>query len=299
MAMKTCVIFNPTARGDKARRLRSHLDDMAREAALKPTTGAGDARRLAAEAVRAGFENIIAAGGDGTLNEVLNGIGDAKGFDRVRLGVLPLGTVNVFAKELRLPTDFAGAWRVIQRGHEQLIDVPWAEHLIGGWPQRRYFAQLAGAGLDSRAVELVDWKLKKRLGSLAYVVAGFKALGEILPAIEVSNGSGTATGQLVLIGNGKFYGGRFNMFPHADLTDGILEAVVYPKVNGLTVARIAWGAVTGNFHTGHHTIQMRGERLELKCAGKISYQLDGENIAPLPATFGVLPRALRVIVPSV
>lgn len=296
--MKTCVIFNPTARGDKARRLRSHLDDIAREATLMPTGYAGAAQKLAADAVREGFETIVAAGGDGTLNEVLNGIGDARGFDQVRLGVLPLGTVNVFAKELRLPTDFAGAWQIIQRGHEQIIDLPWSEHLVGGWPQRRYFAQLAGAGLDSRAVELVDWKLKKRLGSLAYVVAGFQALGENLPAIEVSNGHETATGQLVLIGNGRFYGGRFNMFPHADLTDGILDAVVYPKVNGLTVARIAWGALAGNFHTGRHTIQMRGERLELKCAGKIPFQLDGENIAPLPATFGVWPRALRVIVPA-
>ena len=296
--MKTCVIFNPTARGDKARRLRSHLDDLAREATLKPTTCAGDARRLASDAVREGFETIVAAGGDGTLNEVINGIGDAEGFARVRLGVLPLGTVNVFAKELRLPTDFAGAWRVIQCGHEHLIDVPWAEYTSEGRTQRRYFAQLAGAGLDSRAVELVDWRLKKRIGFLAYVVAGFKALGADLPVIEVTNGRELTTGQLVLIGNGKFYGGRFNMFPHADLTDGILEAVVYPKVNGRTVARIAWGALTGNFHTGRPTIQMRGERLELKCAGQILFQLDGENIASLPATFGVLPRALRVIVPS-
>ena len=296
--MKTCVIFNPTARGDKARRLHTHLDDVAREAALKPTTCAGDARRLAADAVREGFEAIVAAGGDGTLNEVLNGIGEANGFDRVHLGVLPLGTVNVFAKELRLPTDFVGAWQVIQRGCAQVIDVPWAEHSVGGWPQRRYFAQLAGAGLDSRAVELVDWGLKKRIGSLAYVVAGFKALAENLPTIEASNGTETATGQLVLIGNGRFYGGRFEMFPHADLADGILEAVVYPQVNMLTVLRVAWGALTGNFHTGRHTIQMRGSRLELKCAGRIPFQLDGENIAPLPATFGVLPRALRVLVPA-
>ena len=296
--MKTCVIFNPTARGDKARRLRSYLDDIMCAATLMPTGYAGAAQKLAADAVRNGFEKIVAAGGDGTLNEVLNGIGDANGFDRVHLGVLPLGTVNVFAKELRLPTDFHDAWQVIQNGRDQIIDVPWAEHASEGRTERRYFAQLAGAGLDSRAVELVDWGLKKRIGFLAYVVAGFKALGEELPVIETSNGQETATGQLVLIGNGQFYGGRFKMFPHADLADGILEAVIYPQVNMLTVLRIAWGAMTGNFHTGRHTIQMRGARLELKCAGKIPFQLDGENIAPLPATFGVLPRALRVLVPA-
>src|SRR6185436_8409821 len=153
-AMKTCVIFNPAARGDKARKLRSHLDDVAKQATLKPTQCPGDARRLGVEAVREGFETIVAAGGDGTLNEMLNGIADADGFARARLGVLPLGTVNVFAKELKLPQDFAGAWAAIQQGREMLIDAPWAHYVLEGRSQRRYFAQLAGAGLDSRAVEL-------------------------------------------------------------------------------------------------------------------------------------------------
>ena len=102
--MRMCLIFNPLAKGNKARHFRGHLDDIARHATLKLTRSAGDARTLAKEAVSAGFETIIAAGGDGTLNEVLNGIGDAPGgFEQVRLGVLPLGTVNVFARELRIP----------------------------------------------------------------------------------------------------------------------------------------------------------------------------------------------------
>src|SRR5881628_1790607 len=103
--MRTCVIFNPAARGDKARNFRRHLADLGTHCALKSTAAAGDARRLAAEAVGEGFEVVVAAGGDGTLNEVLNGIGDAPdGFDKARLGVLPLGTVNVFARELAIPT---------------------------------------------------------------------------------------------------------------------------------------------------------------------------------------------------
>ncbi len=294
--MKICVIFNPVARGDKARHLQAQLGALSREAAFKPTQRAGDARRLGAEAVREGFETVVAAGGDGTLNEVLNGIADADGLSRVRLGVLPLGTVNVFAKELNLPQDFAGAWSAIQRGHDRLIDAPWASYIAGGRAQRRYFAQLAGAGLDSRAVELVNWELKKRLGFLSYVVAGFQALAENLPPIEVSNGQETVHGQMVLIGNGRFYGGRFNMFPQADLEDGILEAVVYPRVNLISAARGGWGLLTNEFHSGGHTLQLRGPRLELKCAQPIPFQLDGENVAPLPVTFGVERRALRVIV---
>jgi len=295
--MKTCVIFNPVARGDKARLFQAHLHEIAHDAVLKPTTGSGAARPLAAEAVREGFKTIVAAGGDGTLNEVLNGIGDADGFGCVRLGVLPMGTTNVFAKELRLPTDFSAVWPIIQRGNDRLIDVPWADHIIEGITQRRYFAQMAGAGLDSRAVELVDWNLKKRIGYLAYVLAALKALREPLPMIEVSNGRESASGQLVLIGNGRFYGGRFPVFPGADLCDGILEVVVFPRVGLETVARSCWGMLTGNFHTGRHSIQLRGSEIHLKCASKVLFELDGENVARLPATFGVSPRALHVIVP--
>lgn len=295
--MRTCVIFNPAARGNKARHLQSRLAGMAGIATLKPTLAPGDARRLGAEAVREGFSTIVAAGGDGTLNEVLNGVADADGFATVRLGVLPLGTVNVFAKELQLPTDFDGAWAAIQRGRERSIDAPWAEFSADGRTRRRYFAQLAGAGLDSRAVELVNWNLKKRLGFVAYVVAGFQALTENLPPIEVSNGSETARGQLVLIGNGKFYGGRFPIFPRADLTDGVLEAVVYPRVNLAVAARSVWGMLTDDFHTGGHTVQLRGAELELSCARPIPFQLDGENIAPLPVKFGVAGRTFRVIGP--
>src|SRR5437879_10309450 len=104
--MKPCVIFNPAARGEKARRFRERLAALSAECALKPTYAPGGGRALAAEAMREGFEIIVAAGGDGTVNEVLNGIGDEPdGFARARLGGLPLGTITVFARELKLPTN--------------------------------------------------------------------------------------------------------------------------------------------------------------------------------------------------
>src|ERR1035441_8864986 len=175
--VRTCVIFNPAARGDKARRFRRHLDDIGRESTLKHTAAVGDARRLAAEAVSEGFDSIVAAGGDGTLNEVVNGMGDVPdGFERARLGVLPLGTVNVFARELAIPTKLETAWAAIRQGRETRIDLPRADYHADGTPGRRYFAQMAGAGLDARAVEQVQWQLKKRIGQLAYVVAG-RAVG--------------------------------------------------------------------------------------------------------------------------
>src|SRR6185295_1298212 len=240
--MKTCVIFNPAARGEKSRQFRDQLARLSAQCALKPTYAAGAGRALAAEAVREGFEVIVAAGGDGTLNEVLNGLGDEPdGLARTRLGVLPLGTVNVFAKELNLPMDFQTAWQVIERARESVIDLPAAEYAVNGQPQRRFFAQMAGVGWDARAVELVDWKQKKMIGALAYVVAGFKALRGPLPQIVVTNGTETLAGELVLIGNGRFYGGRYTIFPGADLRDGLLEVSVFPKANLEMLARYGFG----------------------------------------------------------
>lgn len=122
--MRACVIFNPTARGDKARHFRRHLEEFSDGIALKPTQAPGDGRRLATEAVRDGFDTLVAAGGDGTVNEVLNGIADApSGFARARLAVLPLGTVNVFARELGLPLQLRPAWQAI----------------MSAWPETRVF----------------------------------------------------------------------------------------------------------------------------------------------------------------
>ena len=208
--MRTCVIFNPTARGEKARRLRRDLEAIGPEATLKLTSAAGDARRLAAEAVREGFEVVVAAGGDGTLNEVLNGLGDAPdGFERARLGVLPLGTVNVFAQELAIPSKLELAWQIVRQGRETRLDLPCVEYRANADDsgQRHYFAQLAGAGLDARAIQLVKWQVKKAVGPLAYVLAGLHAvLGAPSKIMAVGPGH-SATGELVLIGNGRLYGG--------------------------------------------------------------------------------------------
>jgi len=296
--VRTCVIFNPTARGDKARRFRRHLDAIGRESTLKLTAAAGDARRLAAEAVGEGFEVIVAAGGDGTLNEVLNGIGDAPdGFERARLGVLPLGTVNVFARELGLSTRLDTAWAVIRQGRETRIDLPAIEHRAEGVPQRGYFAQLAGAGLDARAIELVNWQLKKKIGPLAYVVAGLKALMGSQSKITAAGGGHSAVGELVLIGNGRLYGGDYQVFPQADLRDGLLEVCVFPRVNWLTLARCGPSLLLRGRLPASCVRAFRAESVTLVSPTATALEADGELIGQLPATFSIARSRLRVIVP--
>ncbi len=296
--MRACVIFNPSAKGDKAKRFRRHLAEIGRESTLKLTTGPEDARRLAAEAVAEGFEVVVAAGGDGTVNEVLNGLGDApQGFERARLGVLPLGTVNVFARELAIPMRLAAAWKAAQEGHEIRIDLPRVEYAANGGTRRRFFAQLAGAGLDARAVELVQWELKKKLGVLAYVLAGLRAMRHSRPDIRAAAGPRAATGGLVLVGNGRLYGGPFRVFPKADLRDGLLEVCVFPKVNWMTLARCAGPLLLQGRLPASAAETLQAESLTLTSPSQTPLEVDGELIGQLPATFSVERSRLRVGVP--
>ncbi len=296
--MRICVIFNPTARGERAKRFRRHLDAIGAECALKPTTAPGGGRALAAEAVREGFEVIVAAGGDGTLNEVLNGIGDEPdGFARARLGVLPLGTINVFAREIGMPLDLHRAWAVIRRGRESAIDLPEVEFVATGKSQRRWFAQLAGAGLDAHAVELVDWKLKKRIGFFAYVVAALKAMRATQSKISTENVLQPMTGEQVLIGNGRLYGGSFAVFPEANLADGLLDVCVFPRVTWGTVLSCGWGLVTGRLHESGSARHFQAESFSLTAPTRTALELDGEWVGELPARFSVQRHLLRAIVP--
>jgi len=297
--VRICVIFNPAARGNKARRFRRHLDEMAQQSVFKATTAPGDARRFAATAVADGFDVIVAAGGDGTVNEVLNGIGEVPdGFRRTRLGVLPLGTVNVFALELKIPLRLEAAWAVLRRGCETTIDLGRVSYQEKGEPRQRYFMQLAGAGLDARAVELVSWKLKTNAGPLAYVVAGLQALAEKQPRLMVTADGRKIAGQLALIGNGKFYGGRFHVFPAAQLDDGWLDARVVPDVSLPGLFRLAPSLLLRRLLSEQQVPALRARTLEISSATPAAFELDGEWVGHLPATFSVVPKQLRVVVPG-
>jgi diacylglycerol kinase (ATP) len=296
--MSICVIFNPAARGDKARQFRQHLEKLSSQCSLRPTYAPGAARILARDAVREGFRTIVAAGGDGTVNEVLNGIGDEPtGFKETKFAVLPLGTINVFAKELALPEKFQDAWAVILRGKELSIDVPVAEFAQNGTRLSRYFAQMAGAGLDSRAIELVNLNLKKKIGGLAYVVAGMKAICQPMPDITVSNGEETFTGRLVLIGNGRYYGGKLNFFPQADLQDGLIEVSIFPRTNLEALARCGAGLMMNKLHTLGGVKYLRGKKISLVSDSPVALHVEGENVGHLPATLSMCNHKLRVVVP--
>ncbi len=288
------VIFNPSARGDKAKGLRAQLDRLGHGVELLPTSGPGDATRLALGAGLRGIETVVAAGGDGTVNEVVNGLACVPFGCRPKLGVLPLGTINVFAKEIGLASGVAENWATVQAGRVRTIDLAVATHSGGD----RWFIQMAGAGLDAAAIARVQWKLKKWIGPGAYLWAGLGALAGPLPDIHVTGGPADLKGQLALVGNGRFYGGRFPVFPHAHLDDGQLDLAFLARANLLTLARAAVAVNAGRLLQMSGVVHQQAPEFQFHCHRTAPFQVEGDNIGVLPARFSIQRNALRVLIPA-
>lgn len=296
------LIFNPTAQGDKARFLQQQLDQIRDECVLMPTEGPGHAEVLAEKAVADGCEVVVAAGGDGTIQEVSNGlVRHPEGLEKTALAVLPLGTVNVLARELCIPLDFDSAWRVIQQGVKSRVDLPWIDFQKDGQVQRRCFPALAGAGMDARACELVQWETKKMSGQFAYLVAGLETLREDLPTFTVHTPEKTVpSADLVMFGNGHMYGGSFDIFPHASLVDGKLDAIVVEHVAAWRFPEYTQAILTGNLPDleGVHYLQSSEFELMPHENRRVPVQLDGDAMGELPGKITVETKALRIVVPT-
>ncbi|MDX1953656.1 MAG: diacylglycerol kinase family lipid kinase [Verrucomicrobiota bacterium] len=297
--MRICVIFNPTAKGEKAERLRKHLESVASECSLKLTTGMGAARQLAAEGVRQGYEVIVAAGGDGTLNEVLNGMGDVPGgYEKCKLGVLPIGTVNVFAREMGIPFSILKAWKIIKAGHFRLLDLPIVEYEAEGKQVQRRFIQMAGFGLDARAASMVDWGLKKTVGPIAYLVAGLQAINHLKPKVDVSDGKMKASGDLVIVGNGRYYGGSFALCPQADYTDGILDVSVVEEISWQKMPQHFYNFVSGKMFKPGGTTYFQAKEVTVTSDIPVLFHVEGEIAGQGPARIWIGKSKLRAIVPA-
>jgi len=287
-----CIIFNPAASGHRARARLRRLQSMARGAEFLPTDAAGHAVALAREAAQAGHRAIVAAGGDGTINEVLNGLMSVPSENRPRLGVLPLGTANVYARELALPLNLEAAWRVITAGIERRVDVGVARAADG---TRHYFAQLAGAGFDALAVADVESHLKRRLSALAYVLSGFRVVARGLPKMFVRADDRRVEGCFVFIGNGRLYGGPFTLFPEARLDDGLLDVCVFQGGRIADVLRYV-PLVLCRRHTRCADVSyLKAKQVRVEAAAAVPTEVDGELWKNCPVEFSVEPVSLRVL----
>lgn len=282
------VILNPAARGDKAGDLVQQIEALSSDVLVVTTSAPGEARMMADRAARQGHEIIVAAGGDGTINEVVNGIA---GHD-VTLGVLPVGTMNVFAAELGMPgaNQLAKCWSVIEAGRTRLIDLPRAND--------QYFVQLGGIGLDAQVVKETSLEFKKNFGPLSYVISATQIASRPPPKLQVQAEGRTREGSFVLIGNGRYYGGPFVIFQSARLDDGLLDVLIFKNLGYLDIIRYLHGIIFQT-HTSLPDVEyFQAAEVTVSSPSDVLIEVDGELIGSLPVTFRISEKKLRVIVPG-
>ncbi len=283
------LIFNPKARSQKGERMLRFLMSHASRFAMYATSHAGEARDLAARFARDGEPVVIAAGGDGTLNEVVSGLAGSKTI----LGVLPAGTMNVFAREMGIPFDsLEKAFLVIERGFVRDVDLFEAN----GSP----FVQMAGVGFDALVIEETTWESKKMLGPLAYLLAGVKVLGEKPPKIQVMCPDGRCEeGVAVLAGNGALYGGPFKFFRNANNHDSKLDVLVYKEAGYKLVLDSLRGLATGGIDLMESTTYFQTAEFTVKSDREVPVQVDGELAGRFTEIhFVESANRLRVIAPE-
>jgi diacylglycerol kinase (ATP) len=283
----TIVILNPAARGARTQRLRKQAEHLARGAIVCATTRAGEAESLARHAVTEGYKRIVAAGGDGTINEIVNGIAG----HNVTLGLLPLGTMNVFATELGLPVnDLADCWKIIERNRTHRVDLPRAN--------RKHFVQLAGVGLDAQAVKETSRAFKRSFGPLSYLISAVQIASRTPPILRIeSEDAVTGEGSFVLVGNGRLYGGRFPFFKEAVMDDGLLDVIVFKRLGYVDIIRYLQDVVFTPQISSPEVEYFQTKHLRVTSEESVPVEIDGELVGHCPVEFKISAGGLRVLTP--
>ncbi len=288
---RVLVIHNPVAGWRKRRRLKAALAAMSAQGLVSElvlTNGPGDAACLA-QAVEPELDAVFVAGGDGTINEAINGLLGC-GRPPPPLGVLPLGTANVLANELGLPEDPVAAAAVLAQGRVMPVRL--------GRANGRYFVMMAGIGFDARIVAFLDRRLKRGLGKGAYAVEMLRRLAVDRPyrlRAEI-DGRPVEAGSLI-VANGHFYGGRFVLAPQARLTEPRLHVCVFERPGRWATARYVLATGLGRLHRLGDYRVIPAERITVDGLPGEPVQADGELITGLPVEIGMAPIPLPVLVP--
>lgn len=292
--MKTCVILNPAAGSvDDVDSLRQQLSPL-NPASFQITGDTGSAERAANEAIQQGCELIVAAGGDGTLNEVVNGIATAKG--QAILALLPLGTGNDFARVLGAPAKVEEVIRQIQDGHTIAVDLVRVRS-----EQERYFINVSCGGFSGLVDEKMTPEMKKSWGPLAYLRCAAAAFPE-MKAYQTSvtfDDDQPLEYELcnVIVANGRFVAGGIPVAPEADISDGLLDVVLIPKRETADLALLAAQIALGKHLSAESVTFRRAKKVEINSEPGMWFNVDGEVIGNDPAVFEVMPHALRCIAP--
>ena len=310
------IIYNPTSgrparRAEDVRRMVELLAARGINAVASATSGPDDASQLAHSAVASGADIIISYGGDGTLNEVIQGMAGSQ----TALAVWPGGTANVVARDLGVPLAIPELADMIAAGKTRRIALGLARSKdaeeqksrgaeVNSPPPegpdhfRRYFVMMAGIGLDASIARSVNKRLKRRTGEFAYWMSGIKHLFLWrAEAFTVDVDGRCYEGAFALVGNGKGYGGGMIMTPGARLEEPLFEVYILPPLaNNLAYLRALGACIRGKPEVAGVSL-VKGKHIKANSAREPWVEADGEIIGRLPMTFDIVPDALSVIVP--
>jgi diacylglycerol kinase family enzyme len=260
---------------------------------VAPTTGPRTAGAIAREHVKRGADLIVAAGGDGTINEVAEGMVHSS----VPLAVLPAGTANVLAMEMKMGRNFLG---VAQRlGEFQPRRIPVGHVTCDGGRVSRHFLLMAGAGLDATIVYNVSAGLKARTGKIAYWIAGWSLLGRRLPEFDVEADGASYRCSFALISKVRNYGGDFEIARDVNLFEDRFELVLFEGASSIPYVKYFAGLALNRLHGLKGVTDCRARRVRLSGTEdrRVYLQIDGELAGRLPAEITVVPDALTLLVP--
>ena len=286
---ETIVILNPTAGSpEHVRSWQERVESLAGDCPVRVTSHPGEAEELAQRAIDEGFTRIVAAGGDGTVNQVANGLADRK----AALGVLPMGSVNVFAMELGLPLhNLRRCWDIIEETNIRQIDLPIANG--------RYFVQLAGVGLDAQVVKETSLAFKRSFGPLSYLISAAQIAARQPPKLFIeSEETSVEEGSFVLVGNGRLYGGPFPFFKHAITDDGLFDVVVFKRLGYLEIVKYLQDVVFSSDIKVPEIEYFQTRQLRITSEQDVPLELDGELAGNCPVEFRIRGKALRVLTPG-
>ena len=302
LGMKVQVIYNPVAGtrdvGDDLRKAIDFLESQGWDVTLRETFGGGDATTYAREAVANHCDMVIAVGGDGTLGEVATGLAHSD----CALGVLPVGTGNVWAHMLGLPvwspinrSALMDAARILLEGKTRRIDL--------GKAGERYFVLWSGIGFDAQIAHDIEphREIRRSLGNLTYVVTAIAlSLGLRGTRVTVSIDGKTVRERalMILVTNAQLYGPSWRLAPEAQLDDGLLEVYIFKGSNTLDVLRHFFLLLLGKHQKSPKIESYRATRVEIRGEKPLPLHLDGDPFGHTPVTITVVPEALHVVAPS-
>ena len=294
MRKRARIIYNPTSGKELFKRMLPDvlikLEKAGYETSAYATEREGDATLEAERALKQQYDILIVAGGDGTLNEVVNGIAEQP--NRPKLGVIPMGTVNDFGRALHLPNDIMGALDVIIEGHSTKVDI--------GKMTNRYFINLAAGGQLTQVSYETPSKLKSIVGSFAYYIKGFEMLPQMKAVdlrIEYDDKVFQGEALLFLLGLTNSMAGFEKLVPDAKLDDGYYTLIIVEKANLAELGHIMTLASRGE-HTKHpKVIYEKAKSINISSYTEMQLNVDGEYGGKLPANFLNLERHIDVFTP--